>query len=104
MTAKTDEEWKAAVYLYYRRMSEAMARSCDGEALVLSDDVDRLDQPFENIDNQPSIWWSHELPTLRCLYQENIITRLTAVNNITKTRVDRTDVLESGTKTDNCLQ
>ncbi len=59
---------------YFRAMSEAMARSCSGEVVVISQtpaDMGRYGNP-----NDPNIWWQKEKPALEALIQRGVINRM----------------------------
>lgn len=66
--------------VYFENMSRAVALTCRGHVFVMSDTPDDL--PVEGI------WGTVEFPTLQMMYQQGLISTLTAISSDGETMVD----------------
>ncbi|KAK4118093.1 hypothetical protein N657DRAFT_694647 [Parathielavia appendiculata] len=62
---------------YFENMSEAMARSCSGEVVIMTQTPGTMGQYAFN---GPNIWWNKERPALLSLKAQGKITRFLVVN------------------------
>jgi hypothetical protein len=83
--------------LYFQQMSRAMALTCTGEVFIL---MDNYKTGFVQSGPWPSIWLTHELPVLRALFRQGIVTKLTAIQLSDQARIDRTKDLKVSTTRD----
>ncbi|KAH7392281.1 hypothetical protein DE146DRAFT_758008 [Phaeosphaeria sp. MPI-PUGE-AT-0046c] len=87
----TQDDRIDAAMIYFQQMSKAMAMTCTGEVFVMIDNPDDIVRQQPGV--QPSIWLTHELPTLQDLFRMGDIFKLTAITFATKKMSDITYVL-----------
>jgi hypothetical protein len=95
---KTKADRITAAGDYFRQMSKAMAMTCQGEVFVMIDNPDDIVKQQPGV--QPSIWLTHELPTLQDLFRLGDVFKLTAILFETKKTKDITDVLRNRLRRD----
>jgi hypothetical protein len=83
---------------YFQQMSKAMAMTCTGEVFVMIDNPDDIVKQQPGV--PPSIWLTHELPTLQDLFRMGEVFKLTAITFETKKTKDITDVLRNRLRRD----
>lgn len=75
--AVSREQRIANAMLYFQQMSQAMAMTCSGNVYILSEDTSTI--PNQIPGERPSIWLTHELPTLQELYAQGTVKKLIAI-------------------------
>ena len=75
---------------YFKAMSRAMAKTCTGEVFVMLDNKKMLLKQYVHARDTPSIWLYDELPELKNLYNQGIVTKLTVIRAGDQRRFDRT--------------
>ncbi|CAN9245468.1 hypothetical protein CUC08_Gglean010103 [Alternaria sp. MG1] len=83
-------KWKENGMKYFKAMSRAMARTCQGEVFVMLDNKKMLLKQYAHAKDTPSIWLYDELPELQNLYNQGIVTKLTVIRVGDWRRFDRT--------------
>ncbi|KAK3896802.1 hypothetical protein C8A05DRAFT_39651 [Staphylotrichum tortipilum] len=67
---------------YFQHMSEAMAKLCSGQVVVMTEEPDNMID-FKNKPLNPNIWWDKERKALLPLVQQGVVTSVIVVNSKT---------------------
>ncbi|CAN9277273.1 unnamed protein product [Alternaria sp. RS040] len=72
-------QWNDNGMKYFKAMSRAMAKTCSGEVFVMLDNKKMLLKQYAHASDTPSIWLYDELPELKNLYNQGVVTKLTVI-------------------------
>ncbi len=72
---------------YFQHMSEAMAKLCSGQVVVMTEDTNRMID-FKVRPLNPNIWWDKEREALLPLVRQGVVTSVIVVDYNTKEMFD----------------